>query len=506
MPEKHVQPEISLSEERRKRDRRKTLRRVDDQRREQLLNDRDRKLQSLLELGQLIGLDLKIDGLLLQIAEKASEVMEADRCSLFLYDSITDELWSTVAMGMEGEVIRIPSRTGLAGACFHIGETINLKDAYKDERFNKAVDLHTGYRTRSLLCMPLRNRAGDVLGVIQLLNKKGGVFTDEDETFLRTFGNHASVFIEMAQLQKARIEVLEESREELRRLNRAKDKALNHLAHELRTPLALILGTLRLLRRKLQIAGYPKEWDRSFESMERHLNRLLSIQKEADDIIRSHQKLNHDLPQEALGSSVRSETQETVFLYPFVQKILASTREKAKHREVQILLEGKDDVSIVADPGIVEETLGGLLKNAIENTPDEGRIRVVLKEMRQNILLEVQDQGVGITDENQRYIFDGLFTTQETDLYSSRKPYEFGAGGKGLDLHRMKAYGQRFGFDLSVESRRCVHLPTDRDICPGRISQCSRCQNVEDCLNSGGSTFSLAFPAVKEERSEKSSS
>jgi len=498
--EKHVQPEISLSEERRRRDRRKILRRVNDQRREQLLSDRDHKLQSLLELGQLIGLDLKVDGLLRQIAEKAAEVMGADRCSLFLHDFKTDELWSTVAMGMEGEVIRIPSQTGLAGACFHTGETINLKDAYKDERFNKAVDLHTGYRTRSLLCMPLRNRAGDVLGVIQLLNKKGGVFTDEDETFLRTFGNHASVFIEMAQLQEARIEVLEESREELRRLNRAKDKALNHLSHELRTPLALILGTLRLLRRKLQRAGYPREWDRSFESLERNVNRLLSIQKDADEIIRSYQRLTSESPQREFGFSIRSETQETVFLYPLVQKVLASTREKARHRDIQIFVEGDEDISIVTDPRIVEETLEGLLRNAIENTPDEGRVRVVLKEMRQNILLEVQDEGVGITDENQRYIFDGLFTTRETDLYSSRKPYEFGAGGKGLDLHRMKAYGQRFGFDLSVKSRRCVHLPTDRDICPGRISQCSHCQNVEDCLNSGGSTFSLTFPAVKEER------
>ena len=498
----HVQPEIPLTEERRKRDRRRTLRRVDDQRREQLLSDRDRKLQSLLELGQLIGLDLKVDGLLRQIAEKAAEVMGADRCSLFLHDFKTDELWSTVAMGMEGEVIRIPSGAGLAGACFQTGETINLKDAYEDSRFNKAVDLHTGYRTRSLLCMPLRNRAGDVLGVIQLLNKKGGVFTGEDETFLRTFGNHASVFIEMAQLQEARIEVLEESREELRRLNRAKDKALNHLSHELRTPLAIIQGTLRLLRRKLQNAGSLKEWDKSFESMERHMNRLHSIQKDADEIIRSYQKLTSESSQREFGFSIRSETQETVFLYPLVQKVLASTREKARHREIQIFLEGEEDISIVTDPRIVEETLEGLLRNAIENTPDEGRIQIGLRQIQQNIFLKVQDGGIGITEENQRYIFDGLFTTQETDLYSSRKPYDFGAGGKGLDLLRMKAYGQRFGFGLSMESRRCVYLPTDRDICPGKISKCGRCQNTEDCLNSGGSIFSLAFPAEKEELSE----
>jgi signal transduction histidine kinase len=237
--------------------------------------------------------------------------------------------------------------------------------------------------------------------------------------------------------------------------------------------------------------------------MERHMNRLHSIQKDADEIIRSYQKLTSESSHREFGFSIPSETQETVFLYPLVQKVLASTREKAKHREIQIFLEGDEDISIVTDPRIVEETLEGLLRNAIENTPDEGRIRIGLRQIQQNIFLKVQDEGIGITDENQRYIFDGLFTTQETDLYSSRKPYDFGAGGKGLDLLRMKAYGQRFGFGLSMESRRCVYLPTDRDICPGKISKCGRCQNTEDCLNSGGSIFSLAFPAEKEDLSER---
>ena len=102
--------------------------------------------------------------------------MEADRCSIFLHDPHTDELWSTIALGMAGEVIRIPSGVGLAGHCFQTGETINLEDAYTDKRFNKEVDSRTGYRTRSVLCMPIYNRAGSRLGIIQLLNKKDGDF------------------------------------------------------------------------------------------------------------------------------------------------------------------------------------------------------------------------------------------------------------------------------------------------------------------------------------------
>ena len=135
----------------------------------------------------------------------------------------------------------------------------------------------------------------------------------------------------------------------------------------------------------------------------------------------------------------------------------------------------------------------GLLKNSIENTPDEGLVRVVLEQKGQWIQLKVQDFGIGITEENQRYLFDGLFHTLDTELYTSKKPYDFGAGGKGLDLLKMKVYSKRFGFDISAGSQRCIHLPKERDLCPGKISLCKYCKQPEDCLSSGGSTFCLSF-------------
>jgi hypothetical protein len=146
------------------------------------------------------------------------------------------------------------------------------------------------------------------------------------------------------------------------------------------------------------------------------------------------------------------------------------------------------------DPRIVEDILEVLLKNAVENTPDEGLVRIMVERKEPRLLLKVQDFGIGITAENQRYIFDGLFHTQDTELYASKKPYDFNAGGKALDLLRMKVYGQRFCFDLSMESRRCTYLPTNRDLCPGSISACSHCQRAEDCQSSGGSTFCVSFP------------
>jgi len=460
------------------------------------LSQRDRKLQSLLELGQIIGLDLNLKEMLTKIAEKACEVMEADRCSVFLYDASTDELWSTIALGMGGEVIRIPSRSGIAGACFQSGETINLEDVYQDPRFNKEVDAHTGYRTRSLLGMPLYTRAGSILGVIQLLNKKGGVFSEEDEAFLRIFANHVSVFIEIAQLHQARIDALEQSRKELEQLNKAKTKALDHLSHELRTPLAVIQGNIRLLKRKTQDQTPPLVRKEVFDSLEKNLTRLSDIQQETDQIIRSHQELEMK-PRLAVVDHPPSVSPERINLHAFTEAVLESVKRQAIHRDIQFQMDGEKDLHLLIDPKILEETLVGLLKNAVENTPDEGLIRVTMEKKAGWIQLKVIDFGMGITKENQRHLFDGLFHTLDTELYTSKKPYDFGAGGKGLDLLRIKTYAQRFGFDISAGSQRCTCLPTERDLCPGRVSACPHCKTREDCFNSGGSTFCLTFTVIE---------
>jgi len=116
-------------QDRRKGDRRQLIRRVDDRTREQTLIERNRKLHSLLELGQIIGLDLQISEILLKITQKASEVMEADRFNLFTYNANSDELLSAVALGMGEQVIRIPAGVGIAGYCFQTGQTINEENA-----------------------------------------------------------------------------------------------------------------------------------------------------------------------------------------------------------------------------------------------------------------------------------------------------------------------------------------------------------------------------------------
>jgi hypothetical protein len=138
--------------------------------------------------------------------------------------------------------------------------------------------------------------------------------------------------------------------------------------------------------------------------------------------------------------------------------------------------------------------IDGLVKNAIENTPDEGKIEIQVRKKNEGAELVVRDYGVGITEDAQRRIFEGFFTTQDTMAYSSKRPFDFNAGGKGADLLRMKIFSERYNFKMDMVSSRCRFLAKDTDVCPGRISTCPHCSTLENCHASGGTTFTIYFP------------
>ena len=329
---------------------------------------------------------------------------------------------------------------------------------------------------------------------------------------------------ERIQAQKA----LLQSHKELENLNRAKTKAVNHISHELKTPLAVVQGNIRILKRKIQAQSIDGGLLGIITVLERNLERLFGISKETDEIFRVTQEVEanvllddlerlweriedlSDLPtdmREHLDSLKEWVSQyraggvlssQSIDVYPFIMQIFEKVKQSAHSRKINFSLEGENDLYITMDPVILREVTEGLIKNAIENTPDGGKIEISVEQKGDRIWLHVTDHGVGIREENQQYLFDGLFHAHETELYSSRKPYDFGAGGKGLELLRMKVYGQRLGFDITMKSKRCIYIPTDQDICPGDVTQCPHITSPEGCYNSGGTTFSVSFPAEKE--------
>lgn len=163
--------------------------------------DRLRPLSGLYRVVKAMATERRLDSLLDTITRETQTMLKADRCSVFVVDSSTDELWTQVAQGLEGfRMIRIPvSGTSIVAWCARSGDIINIPDAYEDERFDPAVDKHTGYRTRSVLCVPMQNRSGQVIGVFQVLNKKDGPFTSEDEDWLEGLAAVAAGLIEQAQ-------------------------------------------------------------------------------------------------------------------------------------------------------------------------------------------------------------------------------------------------------------------------------------------------------------------
>jgi signal transduction histidine kinase len=135
----------------------------------------------------------------------------------------------------------------------------------------------------------------------------------------------------------------------------------------------------------------------------------------------------------------------------------------------------------------------GLVRNAIENTPDGGTIQIRLYQQDTILCLAVKDFGVGMDEQFQQQLFHGFIHRGDTNDYSSGNPYDFGAGGQGLDLLRTKLYSERLGFYIRVESHRCPCIRPENP-CPGRTQSGRWCSNETNCQKLGGSAFILEFP------------
>lgn len=151
-------------------------------------------LLSLIGVARKIGATLDLDSLIRQIQEAALPTLGCERVTLFLFDADTDELWSRFATGTDE--IRFPATAGIAGETLRSGSTINVPDAYQDERFNRKIDEKSGFRTKSILSVPMFGYDGSPVGVLQVLNKKNGSFTAHDENLAETFCSLTGVAVQ----------------------------------------------------------------------------------------------------------------------------------------------------------------------------------------------------------------------------------------------------------------------------------------------------------------------
>ncbi|NBU59908.1 MAG: GAF domain-containing protein [Betaproteobacteria bacterium] len=154
----------------------------------------------MLEITHDLAGEIEIDVLITRIMKAASKLLNADRGTLLLDDPKTGELWSRFAEGLEIREIRMPDDAGIAGAVFKTGRTVNIADAYQDARFNPAVDRATGYRTTSILAVPVVGKKGQRIGVVEVLNKEGGPFSAKDEIRLKAFAAEIGISLDNSRL------------------------------------------------------------------------------------------------------------------------------------------------------------------------------------------------------------------------------------------------------------------------------------------------------------------
>ena len=166
---------------------------------EEMDKTREKEME-FLDIVSDVTAEIDLGSLLQRVMVEATRMLDADRSTLFLNDEKTDELFSRVAMGEGIGEIRLPNSVGIAGAVFQSQETVNIPYAYADLRFNPSFDKQTGYFTRSILCVPIINKDGKCIGCTQALNKKGGGFTDEDESRLKAFTQQVAIALENAKL------------------------------------------------------------------------------------------------------------------------------------------------------------------------------------------------------------------------------------------------------------------------------------------------------------------
>jgi PAS domain S-box-containing protein len=386
----------------------------------------------------------------------------------------------------------------LSGQVLKTGKPIMVNNFSHDQNQYKSRDRKIGYKVKNVLLVPLRNK-DRIIGILAADNKKTGDFDDTDLETLNNIAATVALSIENARVSRE----LRKAYEELKSLNNAKNKMISHLSHELKTPVAILLSSFKILSKKL--TNLPeKAWRPTMERIKRNLDRIIGIEGEVHDIVENKQIFHRTIfslileqCEDEFETLIAEETGEkgviakvrqrietifsphdpvvqTVFLNQFVEKRIKAIAPDMTHRNIVLItrLKPSSPIQIPAEP--LRKTVDGLIRNAIENTPDGGKIEIRVHQKGKGVEFIVKDHGIGLTKEAHKRIFEGFFSTQETMNYSSKRPFDFNAGGKGADLLRMKIFSEKYNFKISMTSNRCRRIPENKDTCPGSIQACEK--------------------------------
>ena len=484
--------------------------------------------ETLFRITKAIPHYRDLDGLLAFITRETQNLLDIESASVILLDEDRQEFYFFAVHHDDSETgekfreIRFPADKGVAGHVYKTGRPLIVPDTSKSPYYFKQVDEKAGFHTRSMLDVPIRIQ-DRMIGVLCAVNKKNGAFDHDDVDLLSTVAGTVALPIENARINQE----LKNSYEEVKSLNRAKDSVIHRLSHELKTPISVLSASLELLGKKYADHS-DRRIHRIIERSRRNLQRLLDMQYEIEDILQERDDRDHRMLTTLLDACAdeletlatlegadgglvdrlrsridalfgpREALLEEIRLEDFIAQTVERLRPQFDHRRFELTtrLEASGTVWIPGD--VLSKIAVGLIRNAVENTPDGSRIDIAVRRGQDGPEFEVKDCGVGITTEDQRLIFEKYFTAAEALQYSTRSPFDFNAGGRGFDLLRMKIFSERYHFKLYLHSDRCRHLTDGREQCRGTVTDCAYCRSDADCCETGGTTVKVVFPLATE--------
>lgn len=487
---------------------RKSVRRADDLKYQKTIN----RYKSLFQVGQIITSEIDYDILFDVIIKETNRIMDVERCSIFLMDETGEWLDAIASTGVGGLIIKVPKDKGVVGWVFNNRKPAIVNDVKNDSRFFAVIDKNSKLETNNLMCVPLEKKGTECIGVLEVINSKQSEFDDSDCETLIYLSNYITIALENARLYK-----------KIKIMNHAKERAINHIAHELTTPISILSSIIKRLSKALK--KYDIEKSVKIESMGfRNIQRLFDLQTKATDIIRYGPAGEKEFLEslilraaDTVEGLIKEENPENnVFLRKILDRIesiyslgeihpekidiitlIGNITRKVNinigNRDVRIEINVPSNLIIHTDKMAFRRVLLGLIKNAVENTPDEGYIRINAYREGEYVFIDCIDNGIGLSADSKDQIFSGFYHTQKTDRYSTKKPFAFNAGGAGIDLLRARILSQKLGFELDFASNRCRYILLGNYQCPGKISNCTFIKENWQCHQSGGSTFSCKF-------------
>lgn len=342
------------------------------------------QMRQLLESAKVLNSSLDLETLLGLILRTAEQTVDADRGTVYLIDEAKQELWSLVQEGAKMVKIRLPLGKGIAGHVGLTGDTVNLADAYEDPRFHPDVDKVTGYKTKSMLCMPLKNKEGKAIGVFQLLNKKNtldGAFSADDEALLEALSIHAAIAVENAQLAQSMIQN--------ERLS-AVGKMASSIIHDIKNP----MGVLRLSAQVIKGKTGDPEIVKISEEMVRQIDRFVAMSQEILDFSRGVNAMNIE------DVSV-PEFMETA-------RVVLANDLAAQNIKVESNIQYTGLMAI--DQEKMLRVFYNLASNAADAMPQGGTLTIGVDRKEYTVVIEFVDTGTGMPPEIRSRVFEPFVT------------------------------------------------------------------------------------------------